>query len=79
MALQGGIPIAIFERRGQVLRVFEQDSLKEALHLFAESYKRGKIFTDKKRILVKEYPKEIAPLLEGCGFGREVSGYALYR
>lgn len=83
-ALQGGVPIAVFERQGQVLRVFEQtsleeDSLEEAIRLFVESYKRGRIFTDRKRILVKEYPKEIASLLEGCGFGREVSGYALYR
>lgn len=79
VALRGGIPIALFERQGQNLRIFEAEHLEEALHLFSEAYKRGRIFADKKRIMVKEYPKEIAGLFEKYGFSREVQGYALYR
>lgn len=79
VALQGGIPIAVMERQGQVLRIFEEDHMEEVLRLFAESYKQGRLFVDKKRIQVKEYPKEAAGMLEKSGFSRQVQGYALYR
>lgn len=79
VALQGGMPTAVFERQGQILRIFEQKNLKEVISLFVEEYKKGRVFNDKKRILVKDYPKEAVCFLEECGFGREVSGYALYR
>lgn len=79
VALQGGIPIAVMERQGQVLRVFEEDHMEEMLRLFAESYKQGRLFVEKKRIQVKEYPKEAAGMLEKSGFSRQVQGYALYR
>ena len=67
------------ERQGQVLRIFEEDHMEEVLRLFAESYKQGRLFVDKKRIQVKEYPKAAAGMLEKSGFSRQVQGYALYR
>ena len=79
MALKAGVPVAVFEKQGGVLRFFEQESLGEALSLFVQEYKRGRLFAGKKRILVKTYPAEAVKELEESGFGREVQGYSLYR
>lgn len=78
-ALKGGVPAAVFEKQGGVLRVFEMESLGEALSLFVQEYKRGRLFPGKKRVLVKEYPAQAVKELEESGFGREVQGYSLYR
>lgn len=79
VALRGGMPVAVFERNGGILRVFEEAHLEEALEEFAKGYGRGQIFTGRKRILVKEYPDNSVKCLEKSGFSREVQGYALYR
>lgn len=79
VAVRGGKPIAVFEKQGKTLRVFEQKHLKEAIKLFVEEYKKGWIFKEKKRIQVKEYSSEAADILVENGFVREVQGYALYR
>lgn len=79
VALRGGMPVAVFERNGGILRVFEEEALEEALEEFVKIYGKGQIFTGKKRILVKEYPEHSVKSLEKSGFSREVQGYALYR
>lgn len=79
VALRGGMPVAVLERNGGILRVFEEESLEEALKEFAKGYRNGQIFPGKKRILVKEYPDYSVKSLEKSGFSREVQGYALYR
>ena len=50
VACHAGIPVAVLERQGKTLRVFEDRYLAEGLMLFAEEYRRGKLFRDKKRI-----------------------------
>lgn len=79
IAFRGGLPAALFERQGKVLRLFETDDLEEILYRFAEEFKRGKIFPARKRIVVKEYPDEAAEALGKSGFLREMQDYALYR
>ena len=79
VACHTGRPVAVFERQGKTLRVFEEQSLTESLTLFAEEYRRGKLFRDKKRIVVKEYPDNAAEALSGAGFLREMRDYVLYR
>lgn len=78
-AFRGGLPIAIFERQGKSLRIFETEGLKEILCQFAEEFKGGRIFPDKKRIVVKEYPAEAASALAESGFLREMQDFCLYR
>lgn len=78
-AFCGGRPTVLFERQGKTLRVFDSEGLKETLSLFAEEFKRGRIFPGRKRIVVKEYPAESAPALEESGFLREMQDYVLYR
>lgn len=79
VALQGGRPTALFERQGRTLRLFEEQAAGETLSLFSEEFRRGRIFPGKKRIVVKEYPREAAGALEQSGFTREMQDYCLYR
>ena len=79
VALRGGLPIILFERQGRVLRVFDASCLTEALQLFTEEYRQGRIFTGRKRIVVKEYPAEASKALAESGFIREALDYTLYR
>ncbi len=79
VALHGGLPVVLFEKQGKALRVLDPSFLKEALCLFAEEYRRGRIFPDRKRIVVKEYPAEAADMLAESGFVKEMLDYTLYR
>ena len=79
LACFGGIPVAVMERQGKTLRVFEEGYLEECIALFAEEYKKGKLFPALRRIVVKEYPSQAREALGRAGFFKEVQDYALYR
>ncbi len=79
VALRAGIPIAVFERQGKVLRVFDEEYISEAIETFAEDYSRKRIFSTQNRITVKQYPKEAAEALSKAGFIHEMQDYVLYR
>lgn len=79
VACYGGLPIAVMERQGNTLRVFEEAFLAECLGLFAEAYKKGRIFPGLKRIVVKNYPDSAREALTCAGFFREMQDYVLYR
>ena len=78
-AFRGGIPIAVLERHGKRLRVFEEESLAQCLRLFVSEYKKGRLFPTLRRIVVKEYPSTAAAVLSEAGFLREIQDYVLYR
>lgn len=79
IALVRGVPIAIFEKQGKCLRVFDITELKEALDLFVKEFRRKSLYPTAKRILVKEYPQEAAETLTLVGFKKEMLDYVLYR
>ncbi len=79
VACLGGMPVAVLERQGKTLRVFEEGCQGECLKLFAEEYKKGKLFPARKRIVLKEYPDTAGQALEDAGFLREMQDYVLYR
>lgn len=79
VALQSGRPVAVFERQGKVLRVFDNTNLDEALRSFRQDFMAKRILPTVKRITVKEYPIEAANALAAAGFLREMSDYVLYR
>lgn len=79
VAFWGGRPAAVFERQGKIFRIFEPEQLEQSVCLFAEEYRKGRIFAGKKRIVVKEYPALAAEAFAKSGFLREMQDYVLYR
>ena len=79
VACCGGVPAVVLERQGKTLRVFEEGLQVECLKLFAEEYKKGRLFPAMKRIVVKEYPDTARDALAGAGFMKEMQDYVLYR
>lgn len=78
VACYGGLPVAVMERQGKVLRIWEETLQEECLRLFAEKFKQGSIFAGSKRIVVKEYPDAAAEALRQAGFRKEMQDYVLY-
>jgi hypothetical protein len=79
VALYAGRPIAVFERQGKVLRVFEEGPVADALKIFTQDYHKKRIFPALSRIVVKQYPPEAAEALVKAGFMREFQDYVIYR
>ena len=84
VALKQGVPVAIFERKGHTLRVFDESviedgALADALTVFAEAFRKKNIFTASNYITVKQYPPEAAQALANASFERVMLDYVLYR
>lgn len=79
VALKQGVPIAVFERQGKTLRVFEDTPLLEAMQVFTNDFSRKRIFPSLKRLIVKEYPIEAGEALATAGFLKEMQDYVIYR
>ena len=79
VALRGGVPVAVFERQGRTLRVFDQSVLAGVLEAFKNDFNRRRLFPQSSRLTVKEYPKDAEEALERAGFTREMQDYVLYR
>lgn len=78
VACYGGLPVAVMERQGKVLQIWEEELQEECLRLFAEKFRQGSIFAGMKRIVVKEYPDAAAQALRQAGFQKEMQDYVLY-
>lgn len=78
VACYGGLPAAVLERQGKVLRIFEEDLAEKCMREFVNEFQRGSIFCGRKRIVVKEYPKIADGILPKAGFRREMQDYVLY-
>ena len=78
VGLSAGEPIAILERQGQTLRVFEPGALAETLKAFVTAYKGKRIFPALRRVRVSEYPPEAEDALREAGFTREMLDWCLY-
>lgn len=79
VALHTGVPVAVFERKGKVLRILDDTSLSDVLHTFTQDYERHRLFPELKRLTVKEYPEESIDILIDAGFSKEMQDYVLYR
>lgn len=79
VALKLGIPAAVLERQGKVLRVFDREAADSAIEAFTRDFHRKRLFPNIKRLLVKEYPKDMAEILKKYGFIKEMQDYVLYR
>jgi ATP-dependent Lhr-like helicase len=79
VALREGRPVAVLERQGKVLRVFEQEYIEEVLDAFAHDFIKKRIFLSQNRLVIKQYPTEAVDALSKAGFIRELQDYVLYR
>ena len=79
VALKRGIPVALFERQGHTLRVFDETVLTDALAAFASAYSKRNIFPALNRLTVKQYPPTAEQALTEVGFTRVMLDYVLYR
>ena len=79
VALMDGAVVAVSEKQGETLRVFDDPAAPEALRALADAFRRGAIFPALSRLLIKKYPPTAAPHLEAAGFTREMLDYTLMR
>ena len=79
VALMDGAVVAVSEKQGEALRVFDDPAAPEALRALADAFRRGAIFPALPRLLIKKYPPTAAPHLEAAGFTREMLDYTLMR
>jgi len=79
VALKQGTPVAVLERKGQTLRVFDEIVLTEALAAFGEAVNKRNIFPSISTITVKDYPPQAAEVLANAGFTRVMMDYVFYR
>ena len=79
VALMDGAVVAVSEKQGETLRVFDDPAAPEALRALADAFRRGTIFPALPRLLIKKYPPTAAPHLEAVGFTREMLDYTLMR
>jgi ATP-dependent Lhr-like helicase len=79
VALKQGRPIAVFERQGHTLRVFDETVLADTLATFVEAFKKRSIFSVLNRVTVKNYPPTVVQALADAGFTRVMLDYVLYR
>ena len=79
VALRAGLPVAVFERQGKSLRVFDPASLPDALHVFVRNFQEKRIYPTLSRLTVRQCPVESVNALLAAGFVRSVQDYVLYR
>ncbi|MDR2532725.1 MAG: DEAD/DEAH box helicase [Oscillospiraceae bacterium] len=80
VALKAGVPAALLEQQGKVLRIFNNDEcIKDAVAALAADFKKGFIFPNLKRLIIKQYPKEAEDALTSAGFSRQMLDFALYK
>jgi ATP-dependent Lhr-like helicase len=77
--LKAGVPVALLEKQGQILRVFEPELTAEIVSVLAEDFKKGLIFPNLKRLIIKQYPKEAEAALKSAGFSGQMLEFVLYR
>ena len=78
-ALRGGVPVAVLERSGAVLRVFETAHGAEIVSSLARDFLQKRVFPQRSRIVVKEYQPELHEPLLSAGFKPQMLDLVLYR
>ncbi|MDR0446131.1 MAG: DEAD/DEAH box helicase [Oscillospiraceae bacterium] len=89
VGLIDGLPVAVFERRGAVLRQLGEAEngaaaigdavMSRLLRAFAREFSLGTVYADARRIAVREYPATAADALREAGFMHQMNDFILYR
>ena len=78
VCLHAGKVAALLERKGKVLRIFEEETLEAAMAELVSAFRERRIFVGQKRIVVKEYPQGAGEVMKKVGFMKEMQDYVLY-
>ena len=79
VAIKAGLPVAVLEKQGKSLRVFENKALPDALRALNESFLKGKIFPSLNRLVIKSYPEFAADVLKSTNFSYSIPDFELYK
>lgn len=85
VALSGGIPVAVLQRQGKILRFLEhnlvlsRDKKVSIMKAFVLLFQQKRIMAEKRSLAIQEYSEEAKTILEEAGFRREMLRYVLYR
>jgi ATP-dependent Lhr-like helicase len=79
VVLKAGVPAALLEKQGQVLQIFETEHTDKIISELSESYKKGFIYPQSKRLIIKQYPKEAESALKSAGFSQQMLDFVLYK
>ncbi|MBR3927389.1 MAG: DEAD/DEAH box helicase [Clostridia bacterium] len=74
-----GTPVAIFEKSGESLRIFDPAHAKKAVSAFVLAFKNGAVYPHLKRITVKSYDKAQKDALLENGFQPDMMDMTLFR
>lgn len=78
VAQKAGRILAVLERKGKVLRIFEEECTEALILEMAAAFRGRRLFAGQKRMVIREYPKEAGVYLKAAGFMREMKDYVLY-
>ncbi len=79
IALRGGVTVAVIERQGKILRIFDKEGADSLLEAFTRDFHKKRLFPQINRLIVKEYPEDMAEIFKKYGFKKEIQDYVLYR
>jgi ATP-dependent helicase Lhr and Lhr-like helicase len=79
IALRGGVTVAVMERQGKILRIFDKEGADSLLEVFTRDFHKKRLFPQINRLIVKEYPEDMAEIFKKYGFKKEIQDYVLYR
>lgn len=74
-----GDVVAVFEKNGETLRVFDFSHVQNALMRFVKSFRLGEIFPSHRKITVKQYPSEVRDALLSAGFQPDLLSLTLFK
>ena len=79
VALQAGMPVAVFEKNGEAMRIFDGENAQKAASAFADAFKNGSIFPHLKKITVKSFDPAYKDALSACGFQSDMMYMTLFK
>lgn len=79
VCLMQGRAVAVLERQGEVLRLFEPENAVQALAALVRDHASGRILAAQDALTIKKYPSEAIGPLEAAGFARVMLDYVRYR
>lgn len=79
VCLLDGRAVAVVERQGETLRVFDDAHMGLALSALVRDHAQRRVFPDRDRLTIKNHPEKAAQALEQAGFTRVMLDYTVFR